>query len=267
MKQNAIKVWTANLTFLAVIGGAMTICSAATGAQERGGERLLQGSDKPAIEAPSPSDKQPDGEVGTPRRQRDKPRVESRRAEAESNRAERRGRFVELQLQLKQLRQKLRELETAGQGGEKVELKEQISRVERELERTKDEVRDQRPRREVERRPGRFERGAPDQPPPADGRRPSGDMPDARRSLQHLQVAIENLHAAGLHEPAEHLAQEERRMREQLQAPSPPREPGARPGGRPAGSELEPLREEIRSLHEAVQDLRRKVDELSRERR
>jgi prefoldin subunit 5 len=78
--------------------------------------------------------------------------------------------------------------------------------------------------------------------------------------LRHLNAAIDNLHAAGLHEMAERLTQEAEKMRQPFhQAPSQP--PGPR-GSRPPEGELAPLRQEIQELRRAVEEMRRQIEEL-----
>jgi len=80
------------------------------------------------------------------------------------------------------------------------------------------------------------------------------------RRMAHLQVAIENLHAAGMHLPAQRLEQHAAQMRS-----GPARERGVAPSGpeRPMG-ELRQLRGELQELREAVGELRRQLEELNR---
>ena len=83
-------------------------------------------------------------------------------------------------------------------------------------------------------------------------------MPDP--SLRHLNVAIDNLHAAGLHEMAEQLSREAERMRESFrEAPPQPRSPR---GPRPPEVELARLRQELQELRRAVEEMRRQLEEL-----
>ena len=56
--------------------------------------------------------------------------------------------------------------------------------------------------------------------PPRTPREPRFERPDSaeiERRAHHLEVAIDNLHAAGLHEPAERLAPQLERMRRHLE--------------------------------------------------
>ena len=159
----------------------------------------------------------------------------------------------------------MKELRGAGKDDEAAEVKKGIQKLERELERvgpgSDPDRRKQTPRRE------RLERQPMERRPNGEGRGPRPpEMAEAQRRLHHLQAAIDNLHAAGLHEAAERLTQEAERMRQQLHAatPAPPAERG--PGGsRSPERELAPLRREIQELRQAVQELRRRLGELSRE--
>jgi HAMP domain-containing protein len=269
------RLWTNALTFFVVASGALVVCSLELNGQERGAERLLQSTEKPDRETPEPVESHRKDEANKTLRERERLRAKASRAEAESARGdqERKEQLTKLQRELEEFRGKLKELRGERKADEAAEVEQHIRNLQQELERRKEEFRAADRERRLDRRSpierrGRFERERMEPQPPGDGRQPPTGMTEAERRLHHLQAAIDNLHAAGLHEPAEHLAQEARRMREQLQAGPPPRpESGMRPGGRPPQTELEPMREEIRKLHEAVQDLRRRVEELSRERR
>lgn len=76
--------------------------------------------------------------------------------------------------------------------------------------------------------------------------------------MRHLQAAIDNLHAAGMHELADHLAL-------QAEGPLRPREAEAR--RLPPGQDMERLRAELQELRQNVRELNRRVEELSRDRR
>ena len=83
---------------------------------------------------------------------------------------------------------------------------------------------------------------------------------EMERRMHHLHVAIENLHAAGLHDVAERLEQELARARERQQTMAPPREMPpvvARVGEelRRMQAELEELRGQIRALREHIAEL------------
>ncbi len=95
------------------------------------------------------------------------------------------------------------------------------------------------------------------------GPRPPGDRPEMDeldRRLRHLQIAVENLHAAGMHEVADKLALEGERMRRKFEA-------DARPGLRGPGPEVEQLRADLEELRETVKALQERVDALSRKER
>jgi len=108
--------------------------------------------------------------------------------------------------------------------------------------------------------------GRPGPPPPAPPRVPE----EVERRIRHLQVAIENLHAAGLHEAAERLAQEmERRMAEfregPRRGPGPPRPPEHREGPpQPPHPEqvIGQLRGEVEQLRREMNELRQMLKEL-----
>lgn len=51
---------------------------------------------------------------------------------------------------------------------------------------------------------------------PREDLQPPFEGADLERRLRHLKVAIDHLHAAGMHEPAERLAQKGERMRQEL---------------------------------------------------
>jgi hypothetical protein len=77
---------------------------------------------------------------------------------------------------------------------------------------------------------------------------------ETRHRLHHLELAIENLHSAGLHEQAESLVKQAERMRQrvhpQMDAPSTPSAP------------MDELRAEARDIREAVQELQRQMREM-----
>jgi chromosome segregation ATPase len=86
---------------------------------------------------------------------------------------------------------------------------------------------------------------------------------EAERRLAHLKAAIENLHAAGLHEPAEHLLREAEQIKQHLQGPPGPLPPELER----AKATVYRLQAEINELRQAVQELRKRVDELTEKRR
>ena len=113
-----------------------------------------------------------------------------------------------------------------------------------------------------------------------EGDRP-GPPPELQAKIEHLRVAMENLHAAGLHDQAEQIAKQiERITREDASRPPERYAPHARPRGprdegRPERGEeiaehlrgeIEQLRRENEELRHMMQELREAMNEL-RERR
>lgn len=160
----------------------------------------------------------------------------------------RRPRPEELKQRLEQARAQLKEAREAGKEEEAARLERQVGRMEAVLERSDRPVPERlRPPREAG--PGPGFPGAPMERPEL-------------QQLRHLEAAIGNLHAAGLHEPAERLAQQAREMREKLGV-------GGRPDlvPRPMEGDLERLRMEVQELRRMVRDLGERLDQLTRERR
>lgn len=156
-----------------------------------------------------------------------------------------------LERKLQEATAELQELRAAGKEEQLTQKRREVQELQQQLQRL------QRPPRGAD----RALRG--DQPGRRDlGPRPPVAPPELESRMQHLQVAIENLHAAGMHEPAEHLAMEAQRMRHNLEG----RPGGPRPTG-PEGREVQRLQSEIQELRRAVGELRARVEELSRDRR
>ena len=178
--------------------------------------------------------------------------------------ADRKHRLPELNRELRGLKGELKELHDRSRTDEAAEVKVGISRTEPELDRIRDGRgvdRDDRPGlRPRSERPRRIERNRTNTRPRLEGQRAPAEAPEMSNRLRHLNAAIDNLHAAGLHEMAERLTQEAEKMREQLHhAPSQP--PGPR-GPRPPEGEFAPLRQEIQELRRAVEAMRRQLEEL-----
>lgn len=100
--------------------------------------------------------------------------------------------------------------------------------------------------------------------------RPPREVPPVRpgpegeeRRLQHLRVAIENLHAAGLHEPANRLAQDLERSQASVRER---REPGPR-GPEGSGDANRALQRQVDELRQAVRQLNERLEQLSRRER
>ncbi|NLS92297.1 MAG: hypothetical protein GXX96_08975 [Planctomycetaceae bacterium] len=100
--------------------------------------------------------------------------------------------------------------------------------------------------------------------PPRDGDR-AGPPPELQVRIDHLRIALENLHAAGLHDQAEQIGQQIERLVGKF-TPGPPegRGPEAPPRGpRPEGRP-EPGGEIIGRLRGEVEQLRRENEEIRR---
>lgn len=151
-------------------------------------------------------------------------------------------RRANLKIKLEELRGRLKERVETGQEQEAAEIRQQMEQLEREL----------RGPQAMTGRPGEGSRGAVRPGPGRPGQAPGAMGPEQR--LRHVQVAIDNLHAAGMHEAAERLSQMTQSMRDQKRGEG---APGQR---RP---EVERLQSELRELREMVEGLRRQVDELS----
>ena len=153
---------------------------------------------------------------------------------------------AELKQKLAKLQAEIQELRAAGKLDQAAELKERALELQRVLEKSADRPPVKRPELQGP-RPG--ERAGP-MPPEA---------VEMQQRLRHLQVAIDNLHAAGLHEPAERLAQEKERMMDRMRVEAGP--------GREMREQMERLQNQVQELRRALEDLRKQLEELRRERR
>ncbi|MBI4324402.1 MAG: hypothetical protein HY674_03990 [Chloroflexi bacterium] len=216
--------------------------------------------------------------------------------------------------EMEHLRAKLEDLRVAGKEEEAANVKEHLVALEREAERAlpkpdRDNIKDrlrkikgeiaelhQAGRHEEAERLERKARDLMDKaggpqpefrPGPAEGPRPPGEPDEPERRLQHLQAAIGNLHAAGMHEPAEQLAREAEKMRQHLQRPDrpfPPQGPRPRqefghpgeprmdrgpvpPGPEPLLRRIHELEGGLQELRHAMQELRKHLDAMGKERR
>ena len=115
---------------------------------------------------------------------------------------------------------------------------------------------------------------------PRDGERP-GPPPELQTRLEHLHVAMENLRAAGLHDEAQHIAEQIERIAHEhhpgpperhdpdMRPPGPRDEPRREPRGEVAEhphDQIEQLLRENEGLRRMMQELREGLNEL-RERR
>jgi len=161
----------------------------------------------------------------------------------------------ELKRKLSNSMAELNELRAAGKEAEAAEAKQRVVKLQEELARLNPQPTGDKPKPREGLAPRKDAPGSPKAPPE--------EMAALEQRLRHLQVAVDNLHAAGMHEPADQLAKQAEMMRQRLRAaPS----PGMRDRGQPEGNN-ERLRAEIEELRQAIRELRARVDELSRNRR
>jgi len=133
----------------------------------------------------------------------------------------------------------IRELMGTGRQEEAAELRQELARREREMGR----------------QPGRpGPPGRPDEPAPRE---------EMERRLHHMEIAADNLHAAGLHDVAERLEQQLGQQRERMERRGPPR--GVEPPIGRLGEELRRVRAELEELRANLNELRQQMGELHRE--
>lgn len=146
--------------------------------------------------------------------------------------------------------------EIEGRRGEPRAAREAVRDGERERQTAAVQERLAERRREVDRPgPGRVDRPRAeraDEPGPVPPRREGMD-----RRMRHFELAIENLHAAGLHELAERLAREREQVAERLRT-GPERNAAVQ-------EELERVRAELNELREGMQRLKARLEELHRD--
>jgi len=148
-----------------------------------------------------------------------------------------------LKRKLKELQADLKELREAGRQDAAAKVEQQIARIEEELDRLSRKADDMK-------RPG---------PPLPD--RPQD--PDWDRRRHHLEIALDNLRAAGMPELAERIAAQAKSVRRDVRQPDAPllRRAAA------AREELDRLHAEVRELRQMVRELHARLDELARQRR
>jgi hypothetical protein len=174
-------------------------------------------------------------------REETKPRGDQPGSGQPSPQGERRR--AELEKQHRKLAAELEKLRSGGRERKQEEVKERLAKVEEEMARNSNGT-----------RPGGS-------PPPG--------HPLGERQRQHLKLAIENLHGAGMHELADHLARE----LELGRLPGGPRpgpgprafaspEPGAGPQPNMPHGELQQLHAEMNELRQALQQMRGRLEEI-----
>lgn len=171
-------------------------------------------------------------------------REEGERGMPEKQRQEMKQRLTELQAELK-------ELESAGKEDRAAEVRRQAERIKRAL--TAQELRPEKPKMGEPPRMARMEREAV--------RGPEAKRAEMDKRHEHLRIAVENLHAAGLPDLAERVGREGKRILVEQQSMEP--RPGFFPG-RP-GPMMEQLRNEVQELREVVRNLDRRIDELAQQ--
>ncbi len=168
----------------------------------------------------------------------------------------------DLKGQHKKLLAQLEELRSAGTEPKQAEIKAQIRKIEQELARGEPSSPGMDKDRSARRQPGKR----PGQPQ-------GGGGPDRERQREHLKIAIENLHAAGMHDVADRLA---RRMEMGPQPEGPkPGAPGPRGDGGPGRvgerggpqNDVNGMRAELMELRQAIREMQGRLEELSRNRR
>lgn len=157
----------------------------------------------------------------------------------------------ELKQKLTELQAELKELESAGKEDRAAEVRKQAEKIKRALA-----ARQPQPDKLSPKKLGRT--------PPMEreiARGPEAKRAEMEKRHEHLRIAVENLHAAGLPDLAEHVGREGKRifLGQREFGPGPealPRRPGLM---------LEELRNELRELREVVHNMGRRIDELARQ--
>lgn len=220
--------------------------------------------------------------------------VAARLRELQTQERERHGKAPDARPpEVRELLVKARELKAAGREEAARDLAERAGQMQRELQLRTEEPKAREPRADrgqVRKPEGRREGDAP--PPKEiqrrlmqrraeelearrgreDGervRRPEGprggEAPppeEIQRRLEHVRVAMENLHAAGLHDVAQHLEQVAADLKHALHGPGPVHGPG--PGMEPVQhlqAQIEELRSALGRLGEQMERLKRAVAE------
>lgn len=146
---------------------------------------------------------------------------------------------AELKAKMDKMVEKIHDLRAAGRMDEAMELKQRLQELDRRL---------------AESNRGEFG----ERPVPPEGR----DLPSLHRRLHHVRVAIDNLHAAGMHDLADRLMEPAEKLEQQIRQAQHDTPPGA---GRGEG-ELDSLRAEVRELRQMMHQLKEQLDQPRRER-
>ena len=224
--------------------------------------------DRPAVRREGEGDRRegPSPELMQKRRQLEEQAHDLRR-KLESLRPEQDADARELRGALSRIEAQLRETEPRREAGDREPLMRRLEEIKAAMQR----AREAGQREEVE----RLEREGHEVlqqlgDRPGDRPRPEGEAGEIQRRMQHLRAAIENLHAAGLHDQANALAGEaERWMRERGMPPGqPPRPEGReRPDLAPFQAQVEramgEMREQMQEMRRQMEEMRRHLQELS----
>lgn len=229
---------------------------------------LAQGQDAPPPPPPPPPGSAPRIEERRFEVRRDGDRevvIERRspvpREDVASDRDRREVKRRELERQLDSMRQKLKELSAQGRESDAREVDQHIARLEERRRQLDGSEAGESPRPEP-----RWGSGP--------GRTDAGVGRERMERIEHVRVAIDHLHAAGLHDVADRLAmqleEKVRRIRQERRRFAPDRREGGpagdrKPGGARSGNvgpgEPQPLQHEVQRQ---LNDLRRQLEELRR---
>jgi len=249
MKQRPLNLWRNSIGTAGLLTAITALAIVAAVAAEPNTRDLREKAERIQREAQELKEQGQPERAGELMRQAEEIRARAQRlGERESPERPERARARDVEAQLDKAMAQLQDLRAAGKTEQALTVKRHVQELQMELERI-NQARPERLRPPPEPRPEREREGVP----PA--------SPEMQR-MRHLQIAIDNLHAAGMHELAEHLARQAENLRERRPGPEGLRGPGFRPG-----PEAQRLQAEVEELRQAVRDLRGRVEELSRERR
>jgi hypothetical protein len=247
MRIHLLNQWRMNVLAAGFLAGLLTLIPAAASlaAESEAQAEKAENRERQAQRLKAAGEGEKTRQV---RREGEEMRVKGVKEQKEGDLAldERRG---DLKRKLKDLQAEVKELRSAGRPDAAAKVEQQIGRLEMEIDRLAQ--------------------------PPGDAKRPDRpmagsyagvaqrDMPPLQVRLQHLQAAIENLRAAGIHPAAERLAAHAQLMKKGMG------QPAGDGQGRPAvmAGEVQRLQEQIQDLRQAVRELSAKVEQLGRERR
>jgi hypothetical protein len=236
-------------------------------------QRLLMGAAMVCLIGIGTSLAQQDRPEG--QQQPNRPRVEEQRRAMQDRAAQLRDKLKDLEAagkmdQAREVKAQLGELENQMRSGPQPQamarFQERLARLGVEIQELRQNGRNEeadRLEREARDIKSQFQ-GPPQLGPRQEGmRQPPPPMGDLQSRMQHLQIAIDNLHAAGMHDQAERLQQQAEQFKRQM-----PQRQGPPPGGseQMAGS-FRQMQNELNQLRKEVMELRRLVQDLAEKRR